>query len=214
VVEGVRRSAAELKRLGYQGASDTRPGDADGVLGKKTPLHLHLLDPEGLEPLWRQTRHTTDDERWASQLLEAAWPSEGLEHDLPFDPERQDWVELARSGQHGRLLQSSVFTWPGLEKQVSDRLAAFLVEAPRALGLGADPHDEHGNPLPSNVAQNLLVVAPQEGRDAVRIAEKKANSRRDTIFGIAPTSHVVLLRTHVGFTSHQLWYGIQRRGGK
>ena len=213
VSEAVRRAAEELKRLGYQGASETRPGDAEGVLGQRTPLHLHLVDPAGLEPLWRQTRHTTDDEGWASQLLEAAWPSEGLEHDFPFDPESPGWVELARSGQHGRLLESSVFTWPGLEKQVSDRLADFLQEAPRALGLGADPHDKHGNPLPSNAVQSFLVVAPQEGRDSVRVAEKKANSRRDTIFGIAPTSHVVLLRTHSGFTSHQLWYGIQRRSG-
>jgi hypothetical protein len=213
ISEAVRRAAEELKGLGYQGASDTRPGDASGVLGKKTPLHLHLLEASGLEPLWRQTRQTSDDEGWASQLLQAAWPREGLEHDFPFDPEAADWVELARSGQHGRLLESSVFSWPGLEKQVTDRLADFLQEAPRALGLGADPHDKHGNPLPANVSQNLLVVAPQEGRDAVRVAEKKANSRRETIFGVVPTSHVVLLRTHAGFTSHQLWYGIERRSG-
>jgi hypothetical protein len=30
---------------------------------------------------------------------------------------------------------------------------------------------------------------------------------------VVPTSHVVLLRTHAGFTSHQLWYGIERRSG-
>jgi hypothetical protein len=213
VVEAVRRSAEELKRLGYQGGSDPRPGDAEGVLGERTPLHLHLLDPSGLEPLWRATRHTTDDEGWAAELLAAAWPKEGLKHDLPFDPERHDWVELARSGQHARLLESSVFTWPGVGTGLSDRLADFLREAPRALGLGADPHDEHGNPLPSNVSQNFLVVAPQEGRDTVRAAEKKANSQRATLFGVAPTSHVVLLRTHAGFTSHQLWHGIKRRSG-
>lgn len=211
VVETSRRCFEELKRLGFQGGSEPRSGEASGVLGETTPLHLHLLDPEGLEPLWRATRHTTDDEGWAAELLEAAWPEQGLEHDLPFDPERPEWVELARSGQHGRLLKSSVFTWPGVAGGLSARLADFLRDAPRALGLGADPHDAHGDPLPSNVTPNFLVVAPQEGRDAVRAAEKKANSQRATLFGVAPTSHVVLLRTHVGFTSHQLWHGIKRR---
>ena len=213
VVETSRRSFEELKRLGFQGGSEARPGEASGVLGETTPLHLHLLDADGLEPLWRATRQTTDDEGWAAELLEAAWPEQGLEHDLPFDPEQPEWVELARSGQHGRLLTSSVFTWPGVAGGLSARLADFLRDAPRALGLGADPHDAHGDPLPSNISPNFLVVAPQEGRDAVRVAEKKANSRRATLFGVAPTSSVVLLRTHVGFTSHQLWHGIKRRSG-
>jgi len=213
VVETSRRAFEELKRLGFQGGSEARPGEASGVLGETTPLHLHLLDADGLEPLWRATRHTTDDEGWAAELLEAAWPLQGLEHDLPFDPEKPEWIELARSGQHGRLLTSSVFTWPGVAAGLSVRLADFLRDAPRALGLGADPHDLHGDPLPSNISPNFLVVAPQEGRDAVRVAEKKAASQRPTLFGVAPTSHVVLLRTHVGFTSHQLWHGIERRSG-
>jgi len=213
IAETVRRTEMELTNVGFQRAKSGGVGDPAGVLGDETPLHVHLIDPASLEELWRKSRATTDDERWAVQLLQSAWPEDGLAHDLPFDPDGS-WDAQARTGQHGILLSTSVFSWPGSDREVSDRLARFLQQAPSALGLGADPHDEHGNPLPTNVIQNLLVVAPQEGRDLVRVAEKKSGARLQTRFGVAPTSHVVILRTHAGFTTRQLWKGIERRSAR
>ena len=210
IVEAQRMAEGELKALGAA-VGETEDVETGGVLGKESALHRRLIAASALEPLWRRSRETADDEGWAEELLRAAWPTAGLAEDLPFDAEAAGWKEAAREGQHGSLLEHSVFEWPGVGGDLSRRLDEFFAEAPASLGLGVRPHDKHGDPLPGNRERRLLVLAPKEGRDAVGAALKKHHLVADMAYGAGGQSQVVVLRFHPGFSSHQMWHGVVRR---
>ena len=210
VVEAQRLAQGELKALGAP-VGEAEDAETGGVLGKESALHRRLIAASALDPLWRRSRETADDEGWAEELLRAAWPSTGLADDLPFDGGAAGWKGAAREGQHGSLLERSVFEWPGVEADLSTRLDAFFAEAPGSLGLGVRPHDKHGDPLPGNRERRLLVLAPKEGRDAVGAALKKHQLVADLAYGSGGQSQVVVLRFHPGFSSHQMWHGVVRR---
>ncbi len=205
------RARRELRGLGFVAADGQRPEDASEVLGLESPLHRHLVGPEGLERLWRATRQTAEDEHWASELLRAAWPEAGLAHDLPFAPGGA-WETVSLSGQHRQLLESSVFGWAEVRSEVRDRLRTFVVQAvdPGVVGLAVAPADEDGVPLSANQRASVVVVAPVEAQG---LLDGLADLRYPFTKALATTalSRVVVLRTHPGCSASELEWGVQAR---
>ena len=205
------RARQELRRLGYVAADGTRPDDAAGVLGPESPLHRHLVGPDGLERLWQGTRHTPEDDHWARELLTAAWPHAGLQGDLPFDAEAT-WATDTCVAQHARLQESSAFAWPHVKDEVATNLRAFLDKAvdPSVVGLGVAPADQHKQPLPSNAAASFVVVAPTAAR-AILGTLGTARFPFEQAVATTPVSRVVVLRTHPGCSAKHLAWGIEAR---
>lgn len=205
------RARQELRRLGYVAADGTRPDDASGVLGAESPLHRHLVGPDGLHRLWVGTRHTPEDDHWARELLTAAWPHAGLAADLPFDEEAR-WATETCVAQHHRLMESSAFAWPQVKDEVATNLRDFLDKAvdPSVVGLGVAPADQHAQPLPSNSSASFVVVAPAAAR-AILGTLGTARFPFDQAVATTPVSRVVVLRTHPGCSAKHLAWGIAAR---
>jgi hypothetical protein len=211
VSEARERGRQELRRLGYVAADGTRPDNAAGVLGPESPLHRHLIGPDGLDLLWRSTRHTPEEEHWARELLTAAWPKAGLTADLPFDDEAT-WRGGSCVAQHARLQQSSALAWAPVKTEVAANLRDFLDKAvdPSVVGLGVAPTDKHFQPLPSNAQAGFVVVAPTAARATLKGIGTVRHPFEEAV-ATTPVSRVVVLRTHPGCSAKHLAWGIEAR---
>jgi len=205
------RARRELRGLGFVAADGQRPGNAAAVLGPESPLHRHLISSEGLERLWTATRETAEEEHWATQLLEAAWPQAGLANDLPFEPGAA-WETETLVQQHRALLESSVFGWSEVRGDVAERLAAFLRSAvdPQVVGMAVAPADKDGVPLASNQRAAVIVIAPSEAQGLLAGA---GDVRFPFVTALAtvPSSRVVVLRAHPGCSASEIAFGVQAR---
>lgn len=198
-----------LNEIGHRDGSTPGSIDAPPILQREAELHRLLIPESALPDLWRASRQLHEDEALTVRVLEAAWPEDGIEHDLPFTDEER-WVVGACRGQHDQLLEKSAFEWPGVRDPVTERLQAFLRKAPEVLGLGVRPLDEHGQPLAVGDARKLTIAAPVAARGLVQSALQFVQTEKAEAYGESRGSRVVVLRTHPGFSAQHLVYSIQQ----
>ena len=211
VSEAREHAQQELRSLAYFAADGARPDNAAGVLGAESPLHRHLIGPDGLDRLWSGTRLTPEEEHWARELLEAASPKGNLNADLPFDTEGT-WCSVTCVAQHASLQESSALVWPQVKEEVSANLLDFLDKAvdPSVVGLGVAPADRHHQPLPSNGQAGFVVVAPAAARGTLKAIGTVRHPFEEAV-ATTPVSRVVVLRTHPGCAAKHLLWGIEAR---
>jgi hypothetical protein len=203
------RARAELGGLGVTPGPMVREDDTRKLLPPPTPLHWPLFPPDVIPEICLKTRAVQDDAIWATRLLQAAWPMDGLLTDLPFADVGR-WYSLSRS-QHDKTVQKqSPFNWPDVGSPIGDQVAAFLATAPRALSFGLKPLRDDGSPEQSANEEELLALAPTDAGSVISSAQRRASGvpQFTEYKSLSAIPRVVVLKTATEFDTAAVWRGM------
>lgn len=203
VLDALSYAREHLRSLGVKQGEPPVPDDYAMLLSAETPLHRMLLPAAALPQLWERNRAIRDDQLWASELLQRAWPVGGIGEDLPFGP-GEVW-EAVLTQQHQSLRDRGVFAWPDLGAVLAEQLGLFLRTVPRALKFGVHSHRPDGSPIAMSHAQELLVIVPPDGRAlAQRLLREYGLPDASLLSSTPHLSRVLVLRTAAEFTTASL----------
>ncbi len=203
VLDALSRARECLRGLGVKQGEQPAQDDYSMLLSADTPLHRMLLPAATLPQLWERTRAIRDNQLWASELLQRAWPTGGIGEDLPFGP-GEHW-EAVLADQHQSLRERGVFAWPDLGAVLTAQLGLFLRTVPRALKFGVHCHRPDGSPLVISHAQELLVIVPTDGRAVVeRLPRAHGRPDANLLSSTPHLSRVLVLRTAGEFDAASL----------
>lgn len=203
VLDALSHARERLRGLGVKQGEHPAQDDYSMLLSADAPLHRMLLPAATLPQLWERNRAIRDDQLWASDLLQRAWPAGGIGEDLPFGP-GEAW-ESVLAHQHQSLRERGVFAWPDLGAVLAEQLGRFLRTVPRALKFGVHCHRPDGSPVAMSHAQELLVVVPTDGRALVERLLREHTLPDASLLSSKPhLSRVLVLRTAAEFDAASL----------